>query len=98
MEKLMKWDYDVDICDIFQNISDIQGSKTAIVCGENNISYENFNKQANRLAHFLRDVNVGKNTVVSIYSNRGISFAAAVLAVFKAGGAYLPIDPKFPVN
>lgn len=28
MEKLMKWDYDVDICDIFQNISDIQGSKT----------------------------------------------------------------------
>ena len=32
MEKLMKWDYDVDICDIFQNISDIQGSKTAIVC------------------------------------------------------------------
>ncbi|MBV9228234.1 MAG: amino acid adenylation domain-containing protein, partial [Chloroflexi bacterium] len=68
----------------------------AVICEEEQISYQELNRQANQLAHLLRANGVGPETLVALLAERGIPFVVAVLAVFKAGGAYVPLDPYHP--
>jgi len=60
------------------------------------LTYSELNAEANRLARFLQELGVGPNVVVSIGLERSIEMVVAVLGVFKAGGAYLPLDPTYP--
>jgi amino acid adenylation domain-containing protein len=59
-------------------------------------SYRELNRVANRLARRLRRLGVGAGSVVAVCVPRGRVFVAAVLAVLKAGGAYLPLDAGYP--
>jgi amino acid adenylation domain-containing protein len=54
--------------------------------------------QANQLAHRLRSLGVGPDVVVGLYLDRSPTIIVAALAVWKAGGAYLPLDPTFPAE
>src|SRR5947209_1785531 len=65
-------------------------------CEHAHISYRQLNQQANQVAHHLRDSGIGPERVVALLAERDISFLTAMLAVFKAGGAYLPLDPPHP--
>jgi len=60
------------------------------------ISYRELNQRANRLARQLRALGVGPETTVGICSRRTLEMMIGMLAVFKAGGAYLPLDPEYP--
>ncbi|MEI5523790.1 amino acid adenylation domain-containing protein [Streptomyces brasiliscabiei] len=60
------------------------------------MTYERLDARANRLARILVDRGVGPETVVAVSLPRSPDLAVALLAVLKAGGAYLPIDPKYP--
>jgi amino acid adenylation domain-containing protein len=60
------------------------------------LSYAELNQRANVLAQRLIAAGVGSNQVVGILAERGVHFLAATLAIFKAGGAYLPLDPNYP--
>jgi len=60
------------------------------------ISYRKLNQKANRLAHVLQDSGVKPNTIVGIMAEPSVEMIAAIFAVLKAGGAYLPIDPNYP--
>lgn len=67
------------------------------VVGDNlSLTYQQLNQQANRLAHHLREVGVGKNQLVGIYAHRSPKFLVAMLGIMKAGGAYVPLDPVNP--
>ena len=68
----------------------------AVVCEEQQLTYHELNARANQLAHHLRDRGVGPETLVALLAERGIPFLISILAVFKAGGAYLPLDPHHP--
>ncbi|HTK11072.1 MAG TPA: amino acid adenylation domain-containing protein, partial [Ktedonobacteraceae bacterium] len=68
----------------------------AVICEHEQLSYQELNARANRLAHQLRARGVGPEKLVALLSERGIPFLVSVLAVFKAGGAYLPLDPHHP--
>jgi amino acid adenylation domain-containing protein/non-ribosomal peptide synthase protein (TIGR01720 family) len=59
-------------------------------------SYAELNRQANRLARDLVARGVGPDTPVGILVNRSVRLPVAVLAVLKARGAYLPLDPAYP--
>ena len=71
-------------------------TSVAIVCQEERISYQELNRQANQLAYHLRDCGIGPETLVALLAERSIAFVVAILAIFKAGGAYLPLDPHHP--
>lgn len=68
----------------------------ALVFGEEKLSYAQLNQRANRLARYLRDLGVGPEVLVGICLERSIDMVVASLAVLKAGGAYLPLDPGYP--
>jgi len=70
----------------------------AVESGPERLSYAQLNAQANRLAHHLIQHGVTADTRVAISLPRGPQLITALLAVLKAGGAYLPIDPDYPTE
>lgn len=68
----------------------------AVVCGEERLSFRELSAQSNRLAHRLRSQGVGPNSLVALCLDRSINLVVAPLAVWKAGGAYIPLDPEYP--
>ncbi|OKP94480.1 non-ribosomal peptide synthetase [Paenibacillus sp. P32E] len=60
------------------------------------ITYGELNARANRLAHFLRSISTKQGGVVGICLEKSMETVVSVLAVFKAGCAYVPIDPAYP--
>ncbi|MDH6122398.1 amino acid adenylation domain-containing protein [Kitasatospora sp. GAS204B] len=68
----------------------------AVVRGERQWTYQELNQRANALARALLARGLGAEDVVAVVTERTLHWAAAVLAVFKAGGVYLPIEPHFP--
>ncbi|BBH46995.1 hypothetical protein KU43P_34720 [Pseudomonas sp. KU43P] len=69
---------------------------TALIADGVELSYAELNAQANRLAHYLRSRGVGPEQLVGIFAERSQAMVVALLAVLKAGAAYVPLDPDQP--
>jgi amino acid adenylation domain-containing protein/FkbH-like protein len=86
----------------FAGLFEAQAGRTpeavAAVCGERSLTYRELNRLANRLAHALAGEGIGAESVVPLLAERGLEFLIGILAVFKAGGAYLPLDATHPVQ
>ncbi|MFI5688073.1 amino acid adenylation domain-containing protein [Streptomyces sp. NPDC051636] len=70
----------------------------AAVHGEREWTYGQLNARANRLARALLERGLDREDVVAVVTERHLDWLAATLAVFKAGGVYLPIEPHFPAG
>jgi amino acid adenylation domain-containing protein len=70
----------------------------AVVYEEQEVSYGELNRRANRLAHYLRRLGVGPEVLVGICIDNSVETIVGFLGILKAGGAYLPIDPTSPAE
>ena len=70
----------------------------AVVCGGVSLTYGGLEERADRLAQLPAGAGVGAETVVGLCLERGLDMVVAMLAVWKAGGAYLPLDPGYPAE
>ena len=68
----------------------------AVVFGTDSLTYQQLNERANQLAHHLGTLGVGNESVVALLLERSFEMVVSILAVLKAGGAYLPLDPSYP--
>ena len=68
----------------------------AVVFRDRTVSYGELNARANRLAYHLLGLGVGADVPVALCAERSIEMMVAILAIHKAGGAYLPLDPAYP--
>ncbi|HEY4903679.1 MAG TPA: amino acid adenylation domain-containing protein [Candidatus Sulfotelmatobacter sp.] len=62
------------------------------------LTYGDLNRRSNRLAHYLRESGVKPETRVAICLERSMEMIVALLAVLKAGAAYVPLDPRYPAE
>lgn len=86
------------VISIFEETAAKVNFKEAIVNGKQSLSYYALNQQANKLAHYLRSQGVGNDRPVGILLDQSIDKVVALLAVLKAGAAYVPLDPSYPVS
>ncbi|WP_330333099.1 amino acid adenylation domain-containing protein [Streptomyces sp. NBC_00536] len=70
----------------------------AVVSAETTLTYRELDSASNRLARLLIARGVGPERIVALALPRSAGLAAAVLAVLKAGGCYLPVDPEYPAE
>src|SRR5205823_12499368 len=68
----------------------------AIRFEDQTITYEELNRRANQLARYLQRLGVGPEVIVGVHLERSIDMVVALLAIHKAGGAYLPLGRLFP--
>ncbi|CAM2068744.1 Amino acid adenylation domain-containing protein [Sulfidibacter corallicola] len=70
--------------------------RIALSCDDRHLTYATLDRRANRIAHVLREMGVGPDTLVAVCLERSIEMVVTMLAVLKAGGAYLNLDPDYP--
>jgi amino acid adenylation domain-containing protein len=70
----------------------------AVSQGKLSLTYRELEQRAGELAQVLRSLGVGPDVLVAIYLNRSPAMIVSALAVLKAGGAYLPLDPSYPAE
>ncbi|WP_200802847.1 AMP-binding protein, partial [Clostridium cavendishii] len=86
------------IQELFEEQVEKTPNNIAVVFENKSITYKELNERANSLASILRNNGVGPDDIVGIMTERSINMIVGIMAIIKAGGAYLPIDPKYPQN
>ncbi|MFB6454149.1 non-ribosomal peptide synthase/polyketide synthase [Chitinophaga sp. Hz27] len=74
----------------------IQPTAKALVFENQTLTYQQLDQKANQLAHYLRERGVRENTFVPVCMERSAEMIIGILAVLKAGAAYVPVDPAYP--
>ncbi|KAF9343428.1 hypothetical protein BGX34_006779, partial [Mortierella sp. NVP85] len=90
-------DYPDHLCihHLFEQQVEHNPQATALVFNGQSLTYLELNERANRLAHHLIGLGVQPDSLVAICIERSFTMIVALLAVLKAGGAYLPLDPSY---
>jgi amino acid adenylation domain-containing protein len=68
----------------------------AVIAGTQSLTYAELDRRANRLAALLRQSGIVAESRVAIFTDRSVDLPVAVLAAFKAGAAYVPLEPEWP--
>ncbi len=82
--------------ELFERQVNLVPDAPAAAFGDAQLSYAELDEQANQLANYLRSLGVERDALVGICVERSLQLIVAVLAVLKAGGAFLPLDPNYP--
>ena len=84
------------LADLFEHQVVTHPARAAVAFGQELLTYRELDEHANRLAHYLQMLGVTPESVVALCLERSPRFVISLLAVAKAGAAYLPIDPSYP--
>src|SRR5215210_4539118 len=91
-------EYPRDRCvhELFEEQVERTPDAVAVVFEDQQLTYRELNRRANQLAHHLRALGVGPETLVGICVERSLEMVVGLLGILKAGGAYVPLDPAYP--
>lgn len=102
-QQFLEWnntyvDFPKDVCihHLFENQVERTPEAIAVVFEGKQLSYQELNRRANQLAHYLIHLGVKPETLVGICIERSLEMVIGLLGIFKAGGAYVPLDPTYP--
>jgi amino acid adenylation domain-containing protein len=84
------------IHEVFEQQAAAKPHAVALVHKDEQLTYRELNERANKLAHHLRRLGTGPESLVGVCLERSAEAVVAILGVLKAGGAYLPLDPSYP--
>ncbi|MCK4257387.1 MAG: amino acid adenylation domain-containing protein [Halanaerobiales bacterium] len=87
---------DKTISELFEMQVERSKDQIAVVYEDQRLTYRELNEKSNQLARVLREKGVTKDQIVAIMSERSLEMIIGVMAIVKAGGAYLPIDLDYP--
>ncbi|MEJ6479888.1 non-ribosomal peptide synthase/polyketide synthase [Nostoc punctiforme UO1] len=100
---LVEWnntqaDYPQDKClhQLFEEQVARTPDAVAVVFENQQLTYQQLNCRANKLAHYLQSLGVGADVLVGICLERSLLMVVGLLGILKAGGAYVPLDPDYP--
>jgi amino acid adenylation domain-containing protein/non-ribosomal peptide synthase protein (TIGR01720 family) len=83
----------------FQQHAEKTPDKTALECDGREMSYRTLDERSNQLSHYLRDTKgMGPDELACIMMERSIPMVESILATWKTEGAYIPLDPQYPVQ
>lgn len=91
-----EYPHDKCIHQVFEEQAARAPKATAVVFGEQELTYGELNSRANQLARFLQHLKVGPGVPVGLAVGRSRDMVLGMLAILKAGGAYVPLDPGYP--
>lgn len=72
--------------------------RIALIDGERRMTYRELDDASNRLANYLRGIGIVSEDLVGLNLHRSIELIVAVIGIMKAGGAFLPLDPAYPIQ
>src|SRR6267154_2927851 len=84
--------------EVFEDRTRARPDAIATVHGSRQLTYGEVNARANQVARALLARGLTREGVVGVVTERNLDWMTAVLAIFKAGGAYLPIEPQLPAE
>lgn len=91
-------DYPADRC--VHQLFEVQAARCpdapAVAFEDRYLTYKELNEQANQLAHYLHSLGIGPESFVAICMERSLDLIVGILAILKAGGTYVPLDPTYP--
>ncbi|NEQ42983.1 MAG: amino acid adenylation domain-containing protein [Leptolyngbya sp. SIOISBB] len=96
--KSMKYDINLTVETLFEQQVQLSPQAPAVSFQGESLSYQELDSRANQLANYLQDQGVTVNSLVGICLDRSINLIVSVLAIFKAGAAYLPLDQAYPAD
>jgi amino acid adenylation domain-containing protein len=102
-EQVERWnatgrDYDLtaSLHTLFEAQTELTPQATALICDQQRVTYSELNLRANQLARHLSHLGVRQGAIVAICAERSVELVVGLLAILKAGAAYLPLDPSYP--
>ncbi|MDT2009339.1 AMP-binding protein [Rhodococcus opacus] len=81
---------------LVEQAATVHPERTAVVDGRARLTYRALDARAGRLAAYLAELGVGPEVQVGVFLERSAEFVVTVLAILKAGGSYVPLDPQYP--
>ena len=87
---------DKTISCVFEEQAKKTPDNVAVMFGDKKLTYRELNQRANSLARVLREQGVKGDSIVGVMLDRSLEMITGILAVLKAGGAYLPVSPDYP--
>ncbi len=87
-----------DVAELIETQARQRPNAIAVVCEAEQLSYRQLHGQASQLARYLRESGVGAGVPVGVCLERSVDQVVALLAIFQAGGVYVPVDPAAPAE
>ncbi|TPG68250.1 amino acid adenylation domain-containing protein [Brevibacillus laterosporus] len=95
-----KCDFPMDktVHELFEEQVAQRPNDIAAIHRDQQLTYEALNTRANQMARFIHRTGIKKEEIIAVLLDRSITMMESILGIWKAGGAYIPIDPEYPMQ